>query len=406
MEAMTRKRTLRSFEPLWASTRGVHVDALNSVPMKNVDVLIVGTGIGGALMAISLLGRGLKILVVDRREPLRGSSMASTAMILHEIDVPLHKLASKLGEEKARRVWQRSARAVESLTDLVSMLGLACQLERKKSLYLAGDVYGARALKLETEARLQAGLSATFLTAGQLSDRFAIKRTAAIESDVSVSANPAQLTAGLWRKAQAAGVSIVQGIEITDIRSGESSNVVATSKGEILEARHVVFCTGYEFLDAVANKGHQIVSTWALATRPHHPRPRWLKNYLLWEGSDPYLYFRSTSDGRIIVGGEDEESATAFQDPVKLKAKSRTLREKLADLLKIPIEEPAYQWAAAFGLTADGLPMIGPVPGLENVYAAMGYGGNGITFSQIAAEIVSATILGRDDPDCQLFAFR
>ncbi|WP_348648241.1 FAD-binding oxidoreductase [Rhizobium sp. ARZ01] len=126
----------------------------------------------------------------------------------------------------------------------------------------------------------------------------------------------------------------------------------------------------------------------------------------MWEGSDPYLYFSSTPDGRIIVGGEDEESATAFQDPGKLKGKSQTLRKKLADLLKIQIEEPEYQWSAAFGVTADGLPMIGPVPGLDNVYAAMGYGGNGITFSQIAAEIVSATILGHDDPDSQLFAFR
>ncbi|MCY1296856.1 hypothetical protein D9M70_462680 [compost metagenome] len=106
-----------------------------------------------------------------------------------------------------------------------------------------------------------------------------------------------------------------------------------------------------------------------------------------------------------MVGGEDEESPTAFQDPIKLKSKSKTLRAKLSALLKIPIAEPAYQWAAAFGVTADGLPIIGPVPGLNNVYAVMGYGGNGITYSQIAAEIVSSAILGHQDPDSELFAF-
>lgn len=37
----------------------------------------------------------------------------------------------------------------------------------------------------------------------------------------------------------------------------------------------------------------------------------------------------------------------------------------------------------------------------NKVYAAMGYGGNGITFSQIAAEI-----LDHRDPDGELFAFR
>lgn len=406
MEAVTRKRNLRSFQPLWANSHHIQVDAETSTPLDTVDVLIVGAGIGGALMAVSFIKRGLSILVVDRRRPLQGSSLASTAMIQHEIDVPLHRLAVALGAEDARRVWQRSARAVETLTTLVDLLGIDCHLERKRALYLAGDAYGARALKAEAEARRAAGISADFLSATELRSRFALERTGAIESVISASANPAQLTAGLWRKAQADGVSIVENLEITDIRGVGEWNVVATNKGQILQARHVVFCTGYEFLDAVANQGHRIVSTWALATRPHHPRPRWLKDYILWEASDPYLYFRSTPDGRIIVGGEDEESPVAFQDPVKLASKTRVLREKLGDLLKIPIEDPDYQWAAAFGVTADGLPMIGAVPGLQNVYAAMGYGGNGITFSQIAAEIVSAAILGHDDPDSQLFAFR
>lgn len=406
MQALTRKRDLRSFEPLWANTRGISVATTRAVPAGDIDVLIVGAGIGGALMANALLGRGLKILVVDRREPVHGSSMASTAMIQHEIDVPLHRLADKRGAKDAGRVWQRSARAVEALARLVDTLKIDCRMERKKTLFLSGDAYGARALMAEVEAREKAGIAAHYLKAAELRDAFGIDRTAAIESHVSASANPAQLTAGLLRNAVSAGVPIVEGIEITDIRSMEDANVVATSQGELLQATHVVFCTGYEFLSAVANKGHDIISTWAMATRPHHPRPSWLKDYLVWEGADPYLYFRSTPDGRIIVGGEDEQSDRAFRDPVKLKAKSRRLREKLGTLLGLAVEEPEYQWAAAFGVTADGLPMIGPVPGLKNVHAAMGYGGNGITFSQIAAEILSGTILGHDDPDGALFAFR
>ncbi|MNY67795.1 hypothetical protein D3C86_2054500 [compost metagenome] len=49
--------------------------------------------------------------------------------------------------------------------------------------------------------------------------------------------------------------------------------------------------------------------------------------------------------------------------------------------------------------------MIGLVPGLRNAFATMGYGGNGITFSQIAAEIISSSILGHADPDASLFPF-
>ncbi|MDF1632534.1 FAD-dependent oxidoreductase [Mycoplana sp. MJR14] len=406
MQAITRKRQLRSSDPLWSHTRGIAVPTQRSLPDGDVDVLIVGAGIGGALMATALLDRGLDIVLVDRRKPVHGSSMASTAMIQHEIDVPLHRLAAQRGVAAARRIWQRSARAVESLTTLVGSLGIDCRMQRKKTLYLAGDAYGARALRSEAEARAEAGLTAELKGAAELRQAFGMDRTAAIVSDVSASANPAQLTAGLLRLAGSRGVSIVEGVEITDIRSVGEDNVVATSKGELVRARHVVFCTGYEFLEAVAHKSHAIVSTWAMATRPHHPRPEWLKDYLVWEGADPYLYFRSTPDGRIVVGGEDEDSADAFRNEAKLAAKSARLRRKLKALIGFDIEEPDYVWAAAFGVTADGLPMIGRVPGFRNVHAAMGYGGNGITFSQIAAEIIAAGILGHDDTDATLFSFR
>lgn len=405
MHTLTRKRDLRKAEPLWADRPHHAVRARKRVSAHDVDVLIVGAGISGALMANALIGHKLRVLMVDRRKPISGSSMASTAMIQHEIDVPLHQLNRVLGADNAARIWQRSAKAVEHLASLVDALRISCQFERKNTLFLSGSSYGARALQAEVEARAEAKLEATLLSQADLRARFDIDRTAAIETRISASANPAQLTSGFLRHAQANDIPIVENVEITDIREIEGRNAVATSDGQIITATHVVFCTGYEFLEAVAHKNHAIVSTWALATRPRHPRPEWLDDYLVWEGADPYLYFRSTRDGRIIVGGEDEKSADAFRDPAKLKAKSEILRQKLSDLLGMKIGEPDYRWAAAFGVTAQGLPMIGRVPGMRNAFAAMGYGGNGITFSQIAAEIISSSILGHADPDASLFPF-
>ncbi|MGF6174387.1 NAD(P)/FAD-dependent oxidoreductase [Ensifer sp. 4252] len=405
MHTLTRKRDLRKAEPLWADTPRHAVRTQRRLATHDVDVLIVGAGISGALMANALIGHNLSVLIVDRRKPIRGSSMASTAMIQHEIDVPLHQLNRLRGTADAARIWQRSATAVEHLASLVTALQIDCQFQRKNTLYLSGSSFGARALQAEVEAREAASLTATLLPRVELRARFDIDRTAAIETTVSASANPAQLTAGFLRHAQANGVPIVETIEITDIREVEGRNAVATSDGRIIVATHVVFCTGYEFLDAVANKNHAIVSTWAMATRPRHPRPEWLDDYLVWEAADPYLYFRSTRDGRIIVGGEDEKSEDAFEDPAKLKAKSDTLRQKLSDLIGMKIGEPDYRWAAAFGITTQGLPMIGHVPGMRNTFATMGYGGNGITFSQIAAELISSSILGHADPDASLFPF-
>ncbi|WP_242222791.1 NAD(P)/FAD-dependent oxidoreductase [Shinella zoogloeoides] len=355
-------------------------------------------------MAHALADGRRSILVVDRREPVRGSTLASTAMIQHEIDIPLHRLAGMIGEEKARRAWRRSARAVEQLTHIVSDTGISCGFERKKTLFLAGDAYGRRALHTEVEARHAAGIAADFLAAADLSSTFSIDRTAAILSDISASGNPAQMAAGILRASAGQGVEIASPLEITDMRSTPQGVFLATATGALLSARHVVFCSGYEFLEAVANKDHAIVSTWALATPPATKLPDWLGDCIVWEGADPYLYFRRTRDGRLIAGGEDEESEDAYASPRKLKSKTRTIRRKLEALLDISLPEPDHIWAAPFGTTRTGLPLIGRVPGHENVFAVMGFGGNGITFSQIAAEIVSADIAGHGDADADLFA--
>ena len=181
--------------------------------------------------------------------------------------------------------------------------------------------------------------------------------------------------------------------------------LVATSGGQMLGAQHVVFCTGYEFLEALSQERHSVISTWAVATQPGVEVPPWLPSHLVWEGSDPYLYLRMTHDGRLLIGGEDEKREDAHLSPEKLRGNSATIVEKASALLGIAIPDPEYTWAAAFGTTPSGLPLIDRVPGMKNVYAVMGFGGNGITFSQIAADIISHAIEGSADPDADLFAF-
>jgi glycine/D-amino acid oxidase-like deaminating enzyme len=61
-------------------------------------------------------------------------------------------------------------------------------------------------------------------------------------------------------------------------------------------------------------------------------------------------------------------------------------------------------WAGTFDTTRDGLPLIGPVPGAKGIYAAYGYGGNGITFSFMAAQLIGDLIAGASSPLLHDFA--
>jgi glycine/D-amino acid oxidase-like deaminating enzyme len=135
------------------------------------------------------------------------------------------------------------------------------------------------------------------------------------------------------------------------------------------------------------------------------PQSVWKDGAMIWEDSKDYLYARSTSTGRIIIGGEDSERITDPDARDRLiPEKSRLLAQRLAALWPAASTDIEYAWSGTFDTTADGLPLIGPVPGTNGVYAAYGYGGNGITFSYLASQLLGDLIGGSSSPLLDDFA--
>ena len=146
-------------------------------------------------------------------------------------------------------------------------------------------------------------------------------------------------------------------------------------------------------------------STYALISEPLESIPGWHQRCLIWESGSPYLYLRTTSEGRIIVGGEDEDFVNAKRRDALISQKTRTLVKKFGRLFPDLKLEVAYAWAGTFGESKDGLAYIGVHPLFPHCYFALGYGGNGITYSVIAAELIRDQYLGRPNHDAQLFRF-
>ena len=110
-------------------------------------------------------------------------------------------------------------------------------------------------------------------------------------------------------------------------------------------------------------------------------------------------------NGEVICGGEDEEFSDEEKRDGLSAAKFPAIEEKLARLLPGIDARPVYTWCGTFGGSATGTPSIGPVPRLPNCYAVLGYGGNGITFSMMAAQMLRTMIEGGNDQDSELFSF-
>jgi glycine/D-amino acid oxidase-like deaminating enzyme len=200
------------------------------------------------------------------------------------------------------------------------------------------------------------------------------------------------------------GAEIFAPAEVTDVESHWRGHIAATKGGPTIRCRVLVFATGYEFPKFVPLKGHAIASTYAIATKPQ-PGKLWPERCLIWEASEPYLYLRTTRDGRVICGGEDEDFSDAETRDALIPKKIAAIERKLHRLLPAIDPKADFAWAGAFGASDTGLPRIGAVPGRRNCFAVLGFGGNGITYSRIAADIIRAALAGDEDPDADLYAF-
>jgi len=400
----TQKRDLRTGRTYWQSRPMPSVPHAPLVRDVTAGVLVIGAGISGALMA-EALSRRHDVVVVDRRGPVRGSTPASTALVEYEIDTPLTLLAAQIGMPRAIRAWRRSALAVTALAARTRDLGIAADMVRADSLYLAGNVLDADGLRAEAEARCHAGLETLYLARGALRERFGIRRAAALLAHDDLALDPRRLTAGYLAAAIGRGARVHAPVEVTGVESHRDGATATTAGGPAIRAGAVVFCTGYEMPRWVPQGRHRVLSTYAIATRPQ-PRKIWPEACLIWEASDPYLYLRPAPGGAVICGGEDEDFADDDSRDALIPRKAATIARKLKRLVPDLDTTPAFAWAGAFGTTATGLPSIGAVPGMPHAYAVLGFGGNGITCARIAADIVAAALDGRPDPDADLYAFR
>jgi glycine/D-amino acid oxidase-like deaminating enzyme len=373
------------------------------LPIDRPDVAVVGTGITGALMADALLSAGLSVVALDRRPAMTGSSPASTALLQSELDVPFITLRRKLGKSAATRVWHRSAQAVQALSDRIGDLCLDCDHMPRCSLYLPGNRLDASGLQDEAAARREVGLRSSFLTRQELWRFAGLARPGAIRTAGNAEANPVKLTVGLWRSFIQKGGRVVTGADVADLDHSRSAVRIELADGRRLIARTAVFCTGYELMKFARPRGYKITSTWVIATKPQRRR-LWPSGSLLWEAADPYLYIRSTPDSRIIAGGEDEPFSDDQRREAMLPQKAQRIATKAGKLLPAFDFTADFSWSGSFGESATGLPAFGSIRGMPRCYAVLGFGGNGITFSMLAAQIVSRQILGTSDPDAELFA--
>jgi len=391
---------LHSGAPFWLLASGL--EEIASPLRSEADVAIIGAGVTGALVADALTAEGKSVVLVDRRAPATGSTAASTALLQYEIDRELHDLIGLVGEQDAVRAYRLSAQAIDRLEGICSLLGADCGFRRRSSLYLASSRRDRNRLDAEYAVRSRFGFDVARWTRAEVEARYGFPSHGALRNESAGEVDPVKLTRALLARAISRGAAVLSRTTVREVTSSPSGVRLVTDRG-LVEAGQVVYAMGYEVPPALRQDLVTLNSTFAVVTEPLEDFGRWDDQCLVWETARPYTYVRSTCDHRIICGGADIPFNSVALRERAMPAQLVRLEQSLGKLFpSLPLTRD-FAWAGTFGETPDGLPYIGPSPFMQHAFFALGYGGNGITFSVTAADILADLCLGRFNADARIF---
>ena len=393
-------RTGAAFWPLKNGLIGVYPPLEQS---ETCDVAVIGAGVSGALVAQRLAEAGCDVIVVDRDDVAMGSTAATTGLLQYETDTSLTELADHFGIDRAVRSWKLGQKAIDDIEALCSADG--CGLSRRPSLYLASSRWDQRRLKVEYELRARHGFDVSWLDQKKIAVTYGFLHRAAIRSGGAAEIDAYRLTHTALRQATGRGARVFDRTSVIGVRTDAEGVTLKTNRDATIRARRVVVATGYEAAQRLRKARGHLHSTWACVSEPVANLSWWPERCLIWETSRPYTYLRTTSDCRVMIGGEDEPWSSRHENTSLLSRKAKRLLTKFLKLFPEAQIELAYAWAGVFGTTPDGLPYIGAVRDHPHTWYALGYGGNGITWSTIAADLIRDWWSGRSNPDAELFSF-
>jgi gamma-glutamylputrescine oxidase len=347
---------------------------------ERVDVAVVGGGVTGLSCARALAEAGARVRVLEAREIGGGASGRNGGFALRGLAVAYDEL-------RARDLWHLTEDALVRMAELagdafrpVGSLNLAVteeELERARHEHdaLAGDGF---AVEWVEPAALPPVLRQHFL--------------GGIFHPGDGLLEPARWTRRLAALAEEAGARIAGETPVTALAGTSTRTGRAT-----VAADHVVLATdGYTRglageVDAVVTPArNQVLATSPLPERYFEPAVY---------ARSGYDYWQQTREGRIVIGGwRDADLEREFTASEEVTSAIQGRIEAFLARLLGAVPEITHRWAGLIGLTPDRLPLVGPLPGRDGVWAALGYSGHGNVLALACGELVAAAILGRPDP--------
>ncbi|MET0391745.1 MAG: FAD-dependent oxidoreductase [Chitinophagaceae bacterium] len=354
----------------------------NKPAAKIYDVIIAGGGITGITTALLLQEAGKKCIVLEAVNLGFGTTGGTTAHLNTLLDTPYTTISKNFGKEHARAVAAASADAISLIRSNIARYNIDCGFEWADAVLFARDEQQAKELDEVVKASADAGL--------EINDTddipVPISFTKAAVAKGQAKFHPLHYVYGLAKAFEKAGGVIVQDCRVTGVESNDVVEVETTQgifrATDLVYATHIPPGVNLLHLRCAPYRSYAMAVTLQDGDYPDN---------LSYDMYDPYHYYRTQRvDGRdyLIVGGEDHKTAHEENTDRCFQNLENHIRKHFS------VDEIVHKWSSQYFEPADGLPYIGHLPGHpEHIYAATGYGGNGMTYSGVAALALKEMLL-------------
>ncbi len=400
----------RDYAPTyWVATAGpAPADDGPIVTDTDADVVIVGAGFTGLATALFLAREhGIRATVLEANQTAWGCTSRNGGQGQNASGrLYRSQWIDRWGKATALKLDAEIRSGFETFKSLVAEVD--CEPQPGGHLYIA---HRERKLEfLSNEARVMRevfGYDTHMLSAAEVKSRYVDDADShgALHEPDGIGVHPLKLAYGYLKMARALGVKVHTGSPVTGIETRGGAHHLKTPGGTV-RARAVGFATGgytsNQLHPSLRAKIMPILSN-SIVTRPLTAAELQATSFrtheVITDTRTLRFYYRLLPDKRVQIGSRSAITGADASNPKHLALLVGGLHRKFPALKGISID---YSWWGWVDVSHDMMPRITQPDPTQSVFYALGYGGNGVSFSAHAGKRMALRIAGRHDPAFEL----
>ena len=367
------------------------------------DVAIVGGGVTGAILGYYFSKANIHAVILEKERIAHGSTSITTSLLQYELDSNARELEEYTTLDNVITSYKLGLKALDEIEEFIKEYGNKCKYEKKDTLLYTSKEYEVKEMKEEYEIRKNAGIDVKYIS--EENNPFSLDLKAGVYGvNAGAQLDPYEYTHQLLDVSCNMGLKVYENTEVMEIAYGKDEVEIITSFGYKVKAKKVIIATGYNTQRFTKRNFGVKTVTYNIATKSVKSFDGWFNKVLIRDNCDPYNYFRTTADNRIIAGGEDVDFYTNIENEKLAKEKYSILLNRIKNMFpNIKDIEIDYEYCGGFISSQDNLGYIGEDPNHKNLWFCLGYGANGILFAILGGMMLSKLYKNEIDENIKLF---